>query len=111
MQNWTNIYYTLHSSILNRILDIDIDLNKIMPQAITLYYVSMKKKKKENYIHTLFRIIFKRDRIESQKIKLYILHESYRIKYYRKNSCYNRIKYTILYGIELHKLHRLNRIE
>lgn len=46
IQNWTNIYYTLHSSILNRILDIDIDLNKMMPQAIKSYYVSMEKKKK-----------------------------------------------------------------
>lgn len=47
IQNWTNIYYTLHSSILNRILDIDIDLNKMMPQAIKSYYVSMEKKKKK----------------------------------------------------------------
>lgn len=41
-------------------------------------------KTKKNYIHTLFRIIFKQNRIESQKTKLYVF-ESYHIKYYHKN--------------------------
>lgn len=55
---------------------------------------------KKNYVRTLFRITFERDRIES-----------YHIKYYHKNSYYNRIKHTVLYGIELHKLRCLSRIE
>lgn len=73
-------------------------------------------KTKKNYIHTLFRIIFKRNRIESQKTKLYIFYNctysnriilNIIIKMYH----YNRIKHRVLYGIELHKLRCLNTIE